>query len=572
LAILETEVWVGIMKNAKYYEKLGYVIPKYKDKRQRMKIKRGTKILVKVEDLSSGSNVKLTKICDDCGEYCLGIKYGQIMISRNLTDGNDRCEKCGSIYAGNNQKENVEYERSLEYFAKTYGKGYLLSEFSCKNKKRLNNISFGTSDEYLWDCPDCKSEYPMAIYMRTKGINCPYCAGMRVNHTNCLWTILPDVASLLKNTQRGYEITVGSGKKEIFICNQCGFEQTKIVRNVVKDGFYCNRCSDKISYCEKFMANLFLQLNVDYEMQKVFNWSDKRRYDFFISSLNMIIETHGKQHYIDTGFEAKGGRPLKDEQENDLYKIHLAKLNKIDKYIILDCRESNIEFMKNTLLNSELCVFYSLNEIDWYECHAFASTSNMIKIICDLWNQGVKSTVEIAKIAKLERSTVGRYLKNGVKFGWCDYDPKVTTFQTQSNNGLKSGKAVVQLSINGEFIKVWRSCANAATTLSLSVGNISSVCRGERNSTGNYRWVYKEDYDEHNVPDLSHKRKRSVVQLSMDGEFIKVYESGAEASRCVDAVSARRISEVCGGRRNSSGGFKWMYKEDYDQELLNKNK
>lgn len=54
--------------NIHYYENLGYVIPREKDKRGRLTIKRGTKILVKIEDLPVHSHIKIKLMCDYCLE------------------------------------------------------------------------------------------------------------------------------------------------------------------------------------------------------------------------------------------------------------------------------------------------------------------------------------------------------------------------------------------------------------------------------------------------------------------------------------------------------------------------
>ena len=60
--------------NIKYYEKLGYIIPKYKDNVGIYRIKRNTTIIVKVLDLSKGSAVKIKCKCDICGKIRL-VKY-----------------------------------------------------------------------------------------------------------------------------------------------------------------------------------------------------------------------------------------------------------------------------------------------------------------------------------------------------------------------------------------------------------------------------------------------------------------------------------------------------------------
>jgi len=40
-----------------------------------------------------------------------------------------------------------------------------------------------------------------------------------------------------------------------------------------------------------------------------------------------------------------------------------------------------------------------------------------------------------------------------------------------------------------------------------------------------------------------------------------------EAAKSLGKNNASGIGGVCQGRKNSSAGFKWMYKEDYDELL-----
>jgi len=47
-----------------------------------------------------------------------------------------------------------------------------------------------------------------------------------------------------------------------------------------------------------------------------------------------------------------------------------------------------------------------------------------------------------------------------------------------------------------------------------------------------------------------------VVQYSLDGKKMKVFDCAADATRETGAV---KICEVCKGKRSKSGGFKWAY-------------
>jgi hypothetical protein len=94
VAILENEVWVGVSGNINYYENLGYEIPKYKPLKGKSRIKKGTKILVKLEDLLKNSTIRVTKVCDCCGEHVPNIQYKSVILNRTIGDGLDRCIKC----------------------------------------------------------------------------------------------------------------------------------------------------------------------------------------------------------------------------------------------------------------------------------------------------------------------------------------------------------------------------------------------------------------------------------------------------------------------------------------------
>lgn len=78
--------------NAKYYEDLGYEIPRYFDKNSwRWCVKRGTTIVVKVTDLSKGSNAFVDCDCDFCKKL-LAMKYCDYY--RNNHDGKTYCQSC----------------------------------------------------------------------------------------------------------------------------------------------------------------------------------------------------------------------------------------------------------------------------------------------------------------------------------------------------------------------------------------------------------------------------------------------------------------------------------------------
>jgi predicted transcriptional regulator len=496
LAILESEVLITLNPaNIKYYEDKGYEIPKFKTKWGKISTPRGTTIIVKVKDLSQGSHAKVTKVCDDCGENIPNKKYADILNERLNGDGKDRCVKCARTQVEMIKRLIIPYEKSLENYAKSNHKEYLINEFSSRNNKTPLEVHYSSNDRYWWNCSDCGSEYDAKINNRTSnGCNCPFCTGQKVNNTNCLWTTNPDVAKLMTNPQNGYEITSGSGLKVEFTCPDCGDIDEKSVKNVVTHGHKCLKCSDGFSIPEKFMINLLSQLKLLFKTQKIFNWSNNKRYDFYIPSLNCIIETHGEQHYLEGTFNHLGGKSLKEEQQNDKLKEHLAITNGIEKYIIIDCSKSELNFIKENISKSDLSIILNLSNIDWIKCFEYACGS-LVKSTCELWNNTKMSTGEIAKILNLDKSTIRRYLQQGTLIGMCKYDRNESAKRASKLIIQSTKKRVVQLTKENEFLKEWESIADASRNLNTPNTGIIMVCKGKMNFSSGFKWMYKEDYD-----------------------------------------------------------------------------
>lgn len=60
-----------------------------------------------------------------------------------------------------------------------------------------------------------------------------------------------------------------------------------------------------------------------------------------------------------------------------------------------------------------------------------------------------------------------------------------------------------------------------------------------------------------------HHRSIPIIQLTMNGDFVREWES----IRMARGVYKGHIGDCCTGKRQSAGGFKWMYKKDYLKEL-----
>ena len=138
--------------------------------------------------------------------------------------------------------------------------------------------------------------------------------------------------------------------------------------------------------------------------------------NFYLPRYNMIIETHGIQHYK--------GKNWNDElyiiQMNDLFKYKCAK-GHVDNYIVIDCRYSELEWMKENIIK-ELGRYFDLSNIDWEFVWKESQSSLCIKA-WELWDKGYNIT-KISKILKLNQHTIITYLKRGNECGMCNYIPR----------------------------------------------------------------------------------------------------------------------------------------------------
>lgn len=428
------------------------------------------------------------------------------------------------------------------------------------------DVSLGVVSGVWWMC-EKKHEWKVTIAVRIGGAGCPYCSNpprKLLVGFNDIWTTNTTLASLLANPEDGYKYTQTSSEKVDWKCKDCGgVAMRKAIGLVNTHGLSCSRCGDGTSFPEKIMYNLLKENKIEFEFDTVRKWSQNRRYDFYLPEYNWIIEVHGIQHY-ESSFERIGGRArtLIDEQENDRLKEKLANENGISNYIVIDARESTVEWIKRSVLNSDVTKLAPI--IDFAKIGRLASNS-LVKNACDLWNSGIyNNAAEIAELMNLGRNTITRYLKRGAEIGWCEFPSK--------------RQPIVQISLDQTFLKEWGNIQEASSVLNIRVSNIRRACRDKQRSftAGGYFWLYKADYD--SLKDkiqwvgtaLKTKKCQAIVQLDQSSKLLKEWSSITNATKALNIHHAS-VSAVCRGVNKTAGGFKWMYKEDYDEYIISQS-
>lgn len=229
--------------------------------------------------------------------------------------------------------------------------------------------------------------------------------------------------------------TVGTNEKGKFACPKCGETLFKNILDVVYRKSIACVCGDGISYPEKLGYGIFRQLPYKFETQYSPDYFNKERSDFYFSDFKLVVE-------FDGGLGHEGGKAfdkteetLKERIEVDERKTEQHEKHGI-KTIRINCFESNLEYIRNNILNSELVKYFDFSDIDWLKAEEFA-LKNIIKEICDYYNKHEGITIKgLLKVFPQIKSptTICQYLKKGTKLGWCYYDPKEEYIRSRGQN------------------------------------------------------------------------------------------------------------------------------------------
>lgn len=291
-------------------------------------------------------------------------------------------------------------------------------------KIRCNMCGFASTHHYR--CCEYNDEYTTTEGHLKRGGGCPCCSSeITVPHINSTAVTRPDVAKFLVNKVDAYMYSDNSHYEVSFRCSGCKSIRICSMEQASKNGFVCNICSDGISFSEKFMTSVLMQLNLQFKKEvdtRSLKWEGVYRYDFIIDN-EIVIETHGMQHYKDSSKSAFT-KTLLEEQENDAHKKYLALKNGIKEYIVVDCRYSNKEYIKESILNSYMAQLYNLDDIDWEKCLE-ATTTSTLELVKEVKRIHPEAGVTfIARELNISKTISRKLLKLGAELNLFKYSPK----------------------------------------------------------------------------------------------------------------------------------------------------
>ena len=171
--------------------------------------------------------------------------------------------------------------------------------------------------------------------------------------------------------------------------------------------------------------------------------------------------------------------------------------------IFVDCSYSNLDYIKASILKSDLTKYFNFENVDWVEVEKLSRDStSLITDVCKYYNDNKpyvgKSVNQICELFSLKfgvcPDTIRNYLEIGSDMKICTFkDDKINVF-----NKVTSSKIVYELDENMQLIKVWptvKSIMNFYGTQS-----IQQVVKGWTPTKYKYKghyWLEQEEYDKY---------------------------------------------------------------------------
>lgn len=471
---------------------------------------------------SVGSEVKFTYddiensiFIDRYNNGVLDVKYDNILYK--IHTANFQNCKIGKIIGKYKDKD---YKYQINKRIKNYDKDITITgrKYEKDNKGirrryykyRCNICGYDSGEYYL------NGVYQKELWTREANIKlnkkCACCGNnITVPHINSIVSS-EETLWMVDYFQGGYEeakkYTKTSNVSMYPRCPSCGSDLNKkiqVSRIYQTRSVGCHHCSDGFSYPEKFTYNILKQLNIEFVKQYSPDYliptnessRHRKKSDFYIPSLKLVIETDGRLGHEDGAVHSRSNKTLEECVRMDKWKDEQHLKNGI-KTIRINCFKSDREYIKNNILKSELKKYFSFNNLDWYKAEEYA-LSNLCKSICKTKCDNPNfSAKEIGDLFGVGREVTIKYLKIGQNNGWCSYNAK----DEMKKNGVKNRRIKekpVKVFKDGNKVGEFISVAEVSKVsedifgIKLLSKNISSVCLGKQKHHKGFTFQYIEE-------------------------------------------------------------------------------
>lgn len=124
--------------------------------------------------------------------------------------------------------------------------------------------------------------------------------------------------------------------------------------------------------------------------------------------------------------------------------------------------------------------------------------------------------------------------------------------------------SVDQYSMDGELLNTYESVKSAASSIQgVSASSIYACCKKDIRHSAGYIFRYHDNKltnDELKWCNelASDKRKKKIVQYTLDGKFVRFFDSAIDAKH-ITGIDNSGILKCCKGNQGHAGGYIWRY-------------
>ena len=416
-------------------------------------------------------------------------------------------------------------------FCKQNNKEYLLQEWDYELNKDIDptTLSNCSNKKVWWKCKKCGYGWLAKISNRVVlNRGCPCCSNkVVVRGINDLATTHPEIAREWHPTKNENitprDVVHGTAKKIWWSCPEGHEYQATVLHRTQENGTGCPVCNSgrQTSFAEQAVYYYIKKLYPDAINRYTADFLVKMELDIFIPSINYAIEYDGEVWH-------KGDKKLKREQQK--YRrcrkkgIKLIRLREEKSEILsetCDFEISRCNLYEYKVL--EPTIKFLLDKLTFLTRDNFGYNSYDVNIKRD--KQEILQYKKVLKVDSLQEkypeiSKEWHPTKNGNlkpnmfksgsdhKVWWLcpvcgnEYESTIghrTTCKKPTGCpkcGIEKSTQAKRIAVNminpdnNQIIKTFISISDASRKMHINSSNITSVCRGQRNKAGGYKWSY----------------------------------------------------------------------------------
>ena len=305
-----------------------------------------------------------------------------------------------------------------------------------KNYKIIDIDSYtGTNNKMEFECDKGHRFFRTPSDMLLREEQCPYCYPTKKRIIS--WKEkFPEKLKYIVNLDELDEYKIN---KSVVItkCPDCGNIKRMLLSNFLHRDFHCSYCDkDSITYPNKILRQLFFQLK---ETSIIYEYKINRKEGGYFY-YDGYFEKDGKEYCVEMdGDQHRTGSFVKNEKRNvkerDKEKEECLREKGIE-LIRIKCYKSEINYIKNNIIDSKLAELFDLSNIDWDKIDE-NSQKTWVKLICKDFSSGDYSVEKLINKYNLKKPTILKSLKKGNKFGWCEYNGLKEMMKKRGHGGYR---------------------------------------------------------------------------------------------------------------------------------------